>query len=63
MCKVCDPACANCTGPGDYNCIACQPGYFYQPTDSSTVTCKKTCPPGWEVNLQEGICEGKILQL
>ena len=27
LCKLCDVACANCSGPGDAKCLSCAEGY------------------------------------
>lgn len=42
-CRVCHTSCLVCSGPSDFNCQACVPGLFLDPT---TQRCVRDCPVG-----------------
>ena len=42
-CLQCDKACSSCFGPLHTDCLTCKPGYYMQPSPSST-TCLNSCP-------------------
>lgn len=54
ICSPCDIACKSCTGPTSSECVACQIGYYQQP--SSSTTCLSTCPSTHWADIFDNIC-------
>ena len=63
----CHTNCKICTGPNNYQCSACNTGFYL---NSDTNTCAETCPDGYHENTGEvctrctapcDFCEGGLL--
>ena len=44
-CLQCDSSCSTCLGPGNTDCMGCNPGYFIY-WNNTQLLCPKVCPPG-----------------
>ena len=47
LCLPCDSRCSNCIGFRSTECIACNLGYYLQPSSSGISSCRTICPAGY----------------